>query len=331
MRRFFARPSIRRTRSQQGTEIARERPSFEPTLGTSGDLSPVRIAHLTDLHFSTAPASRYPSGPEVLQHAVSRLNSLDLDAVLVTGDLFDDAESLGPEIPVFNAIMRELRHPWFAALGNHDVEGEHTTRRKLQLIESLEDWGLSQAGQPYYDLRLKPGVRLVVLDTTDTEDAHYRCWRGFFSPKQARWLDGVLADASDEVVLVALHHPPVAPFPLMDSLKFADADKKRLGATLSAHPNVAALLCGHFHMAGWQPFGLAHVLTGPGLIEFPHQFRTLEVRSSDGAIRFDTHLVPVPEHVVRRSERLRSYFFGRLSGGHAGRIEMVEGLWAASS
>ncbi len=331
MKRFFARPSARRASIQPGTELASARASCEPALARPGDPAPVRIAHLTDLHFSSAPESRYPSGPEVLRHAVSRLNDLDLDAVLVTGDLFDDAESLGPEIPVFNSIMRELRHPWFAALGNHDVEGEHADRRKLQLIESLEDWGLAQAGQPFYDVRLNPGVRLVVLDTTDTEDAHYLCWRGFFSQRQADWLGRVLADASDEVVLVALHHPPVAPYPLMDSLKFAAADKKRLAATLSAHPNVAALLCGHFHLAGWQPFGLAHVLTGPGLIEFPHQFRTLEVRSSDGAIRFDTHIVPVPERAVRGTERIRSYFFGRLSGGRAGRIEMVEGLWAATS
>ena len=331
MKRFFARPSNRRVRIPRGTAIALERISNEPTLVPPGDVAPVRIAHLTDLHFSTAPASRYPSGPEVLQHTVSRLNDLDLDAVLVTGDLFDDAENLGPEIPVFNAIMRELRHPWFAALGNHDVEGQHTARRKIQLIESLEDWGLSQAGRPYYDIQLKPGVRLVVLDTTDTEDAHYLSWRGFFSQQQADWLDGVLAAADAEVVLVALHHPPVAPFPLMDSLKFADADKKRLGATLAAHPNVAALLCGHFHMAGWQSFGLAHVLTGPGLIEIPHQFRTLEVRTSDGAIRFDTHTVPVPERVIRGTERLRAYFFRRMSGGPAGQIEMVEGLWAATS
>lgn len=300
---------------------------------TPSDPGPVRIAHLTDLHFCTAAASRYPGGSEVLAHAVDRLNDLDLDAVVLTGDIFDQSERLKHDLPIFNSLMRRLRHPWYAVLGNHDVEGPRVAERKAFLMEGLEDHGLSRLGSPYYDVALKPGVRLVVLDTTDNGEADYLSWRGFFSERQARWLDDVLARARDEVVLIALHHPPVAPYPLMDALKFNCADQKRLATTLESHPHVAALLCGHFHLAGWQPFGLAHVLTGPGLVELPHHFRTLEIRPTSGDIRFDTHTVPVPRpaRLTRGSARLRSYFFGRLSGDRAGQITMVEGLWAANS
>ncbi|MBU6429329.1 MAG: metallophosphoesterase, partial [Cyanobacteria bacterium REEB65] len=220
--------------------------------------SPIRIAHLTDLHFCTSPASRYPAGPKVLRHAIDRLNGLELDAVLFTGDLFDDPRALERELPAFRAIMQGLRHPWYGAIGNHDIAGEDAAGRKRFLIESLGDAGLSATGRPYYDTALRAGVRLVVLDTTDNGEADYLSWRGFFSERQASWLDTVLTASRDEVVLIALHHPPVARFPLMDALKFNELDKRRLGRVLSAHSHVAALLCGHFHMAGWQPFGLSH-------------------------------------------------------------------------
>ena len=279
----------------------------------------LQLAHLTDLHFSTATNTRYPTGPAVLKHAVAALNEQDLDAVVFTGDLFDEPHRIKEDAPVFSALMRNLRHPWYVALGNHDVEGPQSAARKAYLAETLGDSGLSASGNSYYEVEVAKGVRLIVLDTTDNGDDDYLGWKGNFSQRQATWLDNLLTRAAYDLVIVALHHPPVAPYPLMNVLKFEDLDKKRLQAVLTRHPHVAALLCGHFHMAGCLPFAATHVLAGPGLIEHPHHYRTFDVMPEARAIRFDERTVPVPEADCEACVDGRAGFRSRLLGrlGHA--------------
>lgn len=74
---------------------------------------PARIALLSDLHLGLYKGSRF------LQRLVDRLNALDVDVVLIAGDLtyqFDRplVELLAP--------LRTLRHKAYAVRGNHDSE-----------------------------------------------------------------------------------------------------------------------------------------------------------------------------------------------------------------
>ncbi len=286
----------------------------------------VRLAHLTDLHFCAGSLPRYPAGPDVLRRTVAELNKQDLDAVVLTGDLFDFADRVHEDGPEFAAIMRDLRHPWYVAVGNHDVEGRHSARRKAYLAETLGDHGLSSSDTPWYHVALGPGVHLVVLDTTDNGEDDYLTWRGHISERQLAWLDATLCRLQGEMVVIALHHPPVAPYPLMDALKFYEPDKRRLKAVLDRHPQEPMLLCGHFHMAGCLAFGKAGVLAGPGLIEHPHQYRIFEFRPEQGIIGFHIEEVPGDEcrHCDRGPARLRSRLLGNLSHARSGHLRLPE-------
>lgn len=256
----------------------------------------VRFAHLTDLHFTTLAQPRYPTGPFVLEHTVADLNAQDLDFVLFTGDLFHFPERIPAEIDAMRSILGGLRHPFYVAFGNHDVEGYQVRDRKRFIMAELGDHGLA-GGSPYYAVSPAPGIRLVVLDSTDTDEPHYLTWRGRFSAEQADWLSATLDSCRDELTLLGIHHPPITPYPLMGSLKFEEADRRRLGRAIAPYTHAPLMLCGHYHLSSSTPFASTTVLTGPSLVEHPHQYRVIEVQHHDHLheIKYHWRRVPLDE------------------------------------
>lgn len=283
---------------------------------------PVRFAHLTDLHFTTLVQRRYPDVVGVWARTIADLNAQELDFVLFTGDLFHFPERLPVELPMMRALLDELRHPFYMALGNHDVEGHDVRARKELLMGHLGDRGLA-GGSPWYVAEPAPGVRLVVLDSTDTPDPHYVTWRGRFSEAQARWLDATLRTPFQGLTLLAMHHPPVTPYPLMGSLKFEDADRARLLAALAPHAHARVLLSGHYHLSSSARFGPATVFTGPSLVEHPHQYRVLEMSPGGQELAFHWHQLSGDarcEAACRVGTAMRHVTLNRLSYARRGRL-----------
>ena len=255
----------------------------------------LRFAHLTDLHFTAQRIARYPTVMHVFERTIADLNEQDLDFVLLTGDLFHLPHRIERDLPEFRRILDGLRHPYYAAFGNHDVEGDGSNARKALLMEGLGDQGLS-LGSPWYTFSPAKGTRLIVLDSTDSGDEDYHTWRGSFKSRQARWLLETLEAHRDEAVIIGMHHPPVTPYPLMDLLKFGDRDRVRLQWALKKQDHVAAILCGHYHLTGSHAFGSTQVLTGPSLVEHPHRYRIFSLHAQGagkGHLEYALRQVPV--------------------------------------
>ena len=244
---------------------------------TGGGVRLTRFAHLTDLHFTTRPQNRYPTSHVHIRRAVEDLNHQDLDFVMLTGDLFHYPEDIEREMPALKDALKGLRHPFYVALGNHDTEGDRVARRKTFLRRHLNDAGLAAQDANYYTFAPLPGLRFIVLDSTDVDGDSYHVWTGHLGDRQARWLEETLAKHRDETIFIALHHPPIMPYPFMDKLRFAEADSHRLSTILARHPNVQMLLAGHYHFGGRNRFGNAELLIGPSLVEHPHCYRVIEV------------------------------------------------------
>ena len=90
------------------------RPVEIPLPGAVGSLAGLRIAQVTDLHIG--PMLRAPK----LRRYVDRINRLEPDLIVITGDIFDFDPKYVDEGCAELGRLR-ARHGVFAVLGNHDV------------------------------------------------------------------------------------------------------------------------------------------------------------------------------------------------------------------
>ncbi|MNS29415.1 3',5'-cyclic adenosine monophosphate phosphodiesterase CpdA [compost metagenome] len=260
----------------------------EAAVATGGGLRMMRFAHLTDLHFTTRKQNRYPTSYVHIKRAVADLNAQDLDFVLFTGDMFHFPEDIEADMPALQEALKGLRHPFYVALGNHDTEGDRVARRKKFVSNNLGDAGLA-GGDPFYTFSPAPGIRFIVLDSTDVDGDSYHVWTGHLSERQFKWLNEQLVKFRDEMVFVAMHHPPITPYPFMDKLRFDNTDSYRLEALLKQFPNVQTMFAGHYHFGGRNTFANAELILGPSLVEHPHPYRIVEVQQQEkgkGAVHY---------------------------------------------
>jgi 3',5'-cyclic AMP phosphodiesterase CpdA len=100
-------------------------------------------------------------------------------------------------------------------------------------------------------------VRVIGLDVTVPGDHH-----GLVTPEHAAWVDRTLAAAPERPTLIVTHQPP---FPT--GISFIDDyrchGEDLLGATLSQHTQVIALLSGHVHRFTQTGFAGRPALTAP--------------------------------------------------------------------
>lgn len=142
-------------------------------------------------------------------------------------------------------------------------------------------------GIAYYVHDPAPGVRFVVLDTTNP--GGYA--DGSVGARQLAWLDERLAEAPDRMVVIASHHglstltngaPP-------DDAAGADLPRHLAGeveAVLHRHPNVALWISGHTHVNRVTPrpgeSGGFWEMSTSSIAEWPVQARMIELGVAAG-------------------------------------------------
>jgi 3',5'-cyclic AMP phosphodiesterase CpdA len=188
------------------------------------------IAQLSDPHFLPEGVLAFGKldTAAYLERAVAHLNTLDLDAVLITGDLTHDGDEA-----VYDAaakIVAGLRAPFFVLTGNHDD-------RELMRARFGTSY-LPESGPLCYAID-RFAVRLIALDTL----VPGKPW-GELGAEQLAWLDARLGEAPDELTMVALHHPPFRTgIGHLDWSMLRDAAE--LAAVIGRHRQVERVICGH--------------------------------------------------------------------------------------
>lgn len=196
-------------------------------------LPPVRLLQLTDPHLF-ADESRELYGVNTAESFRATLAKGlaeapgPLDAILVTGDIAEDGRRETYER--FRSIMGGLGMPVMCIPGNH--EGQPVPSALLDARP------LHYCGGASF-----PGWRIVMLDShVSGEDA------GRLDADELDRLDGELATAVGQHVLICLHHQPIpVGSPWLDVVGLQNADA--LTALLGKHGNVRGLLWGHIHQA----------------------------------------------------------------------------------
>ncbi|MGL4175040.1 MAG: metallophosphoesterase [Dermatophilaceae bacterium] len=198
------------------------------------------LIHLSDLHLDGS-AERADRAGRVVSYLCDLPGTLD--AVVITGDLTESGTA--EEYAQVREVLKPLRDrlPVLMCPGNHDVASvfaEHLGPPQLAAVHG--------------------GIHILLMDSSvpHADD-------GLLSPSALAWLDAQLAAAPETPALVGFHHPPVAlGIPFVDAIGLRNA--AALAAVLARHPQVAAVLAGHAHLAVSTRFAGLPLVVAPGVV-----------------------------------------------------------------
>jgi len=207
----------------------------------------------------------------LLDAAVDAIGALDVDFVLVCGDLTKDGERVAHQLAAEKLQrLADDGKPVFVIPGNHDIanaealryEGDRSlpvpTVSAAEFAEIYAPFGYAAALERdpdslSYLAEPVPGLWLLALDSC--------CWReqgergdpitdGKIYPPTREWMQNVLIRAKREgkAVIVAMHHGVVEHYPHNERFygQYLVDDFAYLGDLLSAH-GVQMVFTGHFH------------------------------------------------------------------------------------
>lgn len=256
-----------------------------------------RFAIVSDLHVGLPPTIwNHPDRFHLVEVAIpcfeqilAQLEALgNIDFLLLPGDLTQHGE---PENHEWLADrLRQLPFPVYVVPGNHDFPARSSYPRITtwpEFVRLYAQFGYDDPCRPYYSHQIWPGLRLIGLNSNQVS-ADGQEIIGAIDPEQRAWLEGVLSQLGDELVIVMVHHNLVEHLPNQTNnplgqrymLDNADPLRQRLAAA-----GVRLVLTGHLHIQDIaQADDLWEVTTG-SLVSYPHPYRLAHLHSRpDGSI-----------------------------------------------
>ena len=182
------------------------------------------IAHISDLHISDIAFDE-----EIFMKAVSEINNLQPDMIVLTGDITNNGY-----YREFKQAMKYLElfeAPLFAVPGNHD-----SRNLGYQSFEEL-------VGERSWKLTKENDFTVIGLDSSSPDED-----RGYIGLPQHLWMEHQLDDCviNDQFSIVVLHHH-VIPIPETGRERNVLSDAGDILKTLTTH-EVDLVLSGHKHV-----------------------------------------------------------------------------------
>src|SRR5699024_9233255 len=251
-----------------------------------------RMLQITDLHLTTNSQLLYDRIDtwQRLCTALSAADRFSPDAVLVTGDLYNNESLAGSELTILlDKASQELNCPVVTLPGNHDNSNVDNYGSHRAVCRGPE------SGDHVYFIG---GMRVVTLNTHGQSTL-----QGYLTDSQLEWLSSELQTEASLGTVLAMHHPPT---PTAHEFLSTEglADPQRLSNVLSA-TDVRLIVSGHLHFPTASMLGTIPVWAGPALAYQQNAYAphgTLQGIDAPGisVLDFfaDTHaIVPVPLEV----------------------------------
>ncbi|MBE9042243.1 metallophosphoesterase [Oscillatoriales cyanobacterium LEGE 11467] len=223
-------------------------------------------------------------GIPALELILERLSGLDLDFLLLPGDLTQHGE---PENHAWlGKRLAQLPYPTYTIPGNHDVPSllaNDTSIAWADFPHYYHHCGYENPEKLYYTREILPGVRLIALNSNQFDEAGKQ--QGCLDEEQFGWLETVLAEAEEELLLVMVHHNVIEHVPgqsrsPMGRRYMLDNAPRLLSMLRSAR--VQLVFTGHLHAQDIAyDRGIYDITTG-SLVSYPHPYRVLEFRTDSG-------------------------------------------------
>lgn len=216
-----------------------------------------------------------------LEMVLKHLEQLDLDFLLLPGDLTQHGE------PNNHTWLQErlsrLPFPVYVVPGNHDVPTLNETEKSIAWADFpyyYRKFGYEYPEKFYYSCQVLPGVRLIGLNSNQFDREGKQVGR--LDETQLNWLKQVLATASDEVVLVMVHHNVVEHLPgqsrhSMGRRYMLENAPELLDILRPA--GVQLVFTGHLHVQDVAYDRGVYDITTGSLVSFPHPYRIFNFRT----------------------------------------------------
>src|SRR5574344_372887 len=242
------------------------------------------FAQISDAHYSTAKSNTSyrltAESGELLDDAIEQVNETpNIHFVMFTGDMINTPYQR--ELLSFLTHTNNLKYPWYAVFGNHDIciGGYLSKQVYLKMLNSHDkDFHFQK---PYYAFTPKKGFKVIGLDSIiDTKITS----NGRISETELKWLDRELSKSKNDVVLIFLHTPIVEPLH-SESHKLLNANEVQ--KVLNKYKNPIAVFSGHYHTTRIIQQGNILNVSTPSLVSYPNAFRIIKVTNQKNKVVFD--------------------------------------------
>ena len=230
-----------------------------------------------------------------LEFVLAELATLNLDFLLLPGDLTQHGESLNHTW--LAQRLAQLPYPSYVVPGNHDVitaQGGDRTLSLPEFVQVYQEFGYTPrtagafsaasihppAAQPYYAQEVMPQVWLIGLNSIAFDAEGHQLYTGMLDAAQLRWLEKTLAELAGALVMVMVHHNVIEHLPGQAEhgmgRRYMLQNAPELRRILEAAA-VPLLFTGHLHVQDVaHQAGLWEVTTG-SLVSFPHPYRVMQM------------------------------------------------------
>jgi 3',5'-cyclic AMP phosphodiesterase CpdA len=218
-----------------------------------------------------------------LELVFNHLKQLDLDFLLLPGDLTQDGE---PENHSW--LGRQLSNLPFQAYvvpGNHDVPSLAATERAIAFNEFpyyYQQQGYRDPQQIYYTREILPGVQLIGLNSNQFNEEAKQIGR--LDERQLLWLKNLLPQIQDKLVLVMIHHNVIEHLPGQADhelgRRYMLENAPSLLEILQQY-GVKLIFTGHLHVQDITSRDGIYEITTGSLVSYPHPYRIIKFQQDN--------------------------------------------------
>lgn len=262
------------------------------------------FAQISDAHYSSAKTNTSyrltAESGELLQDVVAQVNETPgVDFAMFTGDMVNTPYQ--KELMKFLPIANQLKVPWYAVLGNHDIcVGGFLTKKQYWSILNSHNKNFNFA-KTYYAFTPKKGYRVISLDPIIDDRITAN---GRIDVNQLKWLDKELSRSRNSTVLIFMHHPLVEP---MHSQSHLVLNSDEVLKVITKYKNPIAIFSGHYHTTKITQMGnVLHVST-PSLVSYPNAFRIVKVSTQKNKVIFDIYFKETRFKDVQKRAKMMAF------------------------
>jgi predicted phosphodiesterase len=214
-----------------------------------------------------------------LEKALTHLISLDLDFLLLPGDLTQDGEIINHKW--LAKRLDSLPFPVYVIPGNHDVPSINATEKAIAFTDFpqyYQQHGYQNQQQLYYTREIFPEVQLIALNSNNFNAEGQQL--GYVEKTQLSWLEKTLEKHQHKLVLVTIHHNLIEHFPDQKTHPLGQRymlDNANILLELFKKYQVKFIFTGHLHVQDISRWHHIYEICTGSLVSYPHPYRVVEI------------------------------------------------------